>query len=350
VEYCHQLHVPQVLSSWARPPIPFCVLSGGYVLGALYSHWFSNALYILVFWWWPIGNTSVDLRHRNADAYDFTMRASDLTKLCHGHVLHSDHTKPACVARFLGAAAIAARLVAWTTNPIFFMKMGTQFLLPLDQTFNHVGITFVTFGPSEYSRVTHVVLTILRVIFGLQRWMYLTGSGTEAYADFQLPPNARLITPARLRHVSRLITRSHWPAHAMSTADMYVRTSWYSWLAEAFKRCAWVNELCKFLIYSGHTTWANPARAPSRFLAKKTVLMALMYYAPRDGLSPKHSPNKDKCSGPFPLIRKFLIYSEPSTWANAARASPRLLAMRAILQARQYEDPHCVYSSRCGVV
>jgi hypothetical protein len=249
---------PQVISIWAPPPTPLCALSGEYVMKTLYSHCYSNAIFLLALWWWFIGNTSV----------------------------------------LFGG-----------------------------------GLT------PEYSSFTLAVLTTFRVIIGLQKWMYLIGSGTEDYAARHLPPNARITTPARLRRVSRLFTRSHWPEHTTITSGTLGRTSRYSWLAAAFKWYAWVNELCKFLIYSGHTTRANPGRASPRFLVKKAVLKALKHNAPSDGHAPKHSPKKDKSSGPFPLIRNFVVYSEPSIWANAPRASPRFLATRAGLSARQYDVP-----------
>jgi hypothetical protein len=49
VEYIPPHPAPQVLTRWARPPEPNCILSGGYLQGAPYSHWLSYAPSIHVF-------------------------------------------------------------------------------------------------------------------------------------------------------------------------------------------------------------------------------------------------------------------------------------------------------------
>jgi hypothetical protein len=82
VEYIPPHPAPQVLTRWARPPEPNCILSGGYLQGAPYSHWLSYAPSIHVCWWWPIGNASVEGRHRIDAADDIITRASDLIKFC----------------------------------------------------------------------------------------------------------------------------------------------------------------------------------------------------------------------------------------------------------------------------
>ena len=106
--------------------------------------------------------------------------------------------------------------------------------------------TWPALGPSEYSRFTHAVLTTYRALLGKQRWKQLKGSDPEVIAELQLPSPARLITIARLRLFSRLITKSFWPALAMIVAGKNVRKSWYSGLAEYFKWLASVDEQCIF--------------------------------------------------------------------------------------------------------